>query len=248
MKKDVNMANRQCCDLDIRDYKTKKPWLFADFCNTTTAGFTADSVYANKKGQKCIKFDNPGDGTISCTFQVHPFRMYALMSDGEVLSNAILPVRRTVTATEAGKLNLNGTPIAGTVFCYPADDFGGAEIKGTFTESVFTATTDSDIAVNGEYIVGYLEEKTSGVQRVQFNNKKNPKAYFITMETLDKDENDDLVPIQIIAYKACPQKSLDLSFSSDGDPAEITITFDCLADKDDNVLDIVEIRAEDRAD
>ena len=47
---DLNMANRQCCDLDIRDYKTKAPWMFADFCNTTTANISADAVYANKKG------------------------------------------------------------------------------------------------------------------------------------------------------------------------------------------------------
>ena len=245
MKTDINMANRQCCDLDIRDYKTKKPWMFADFCNTTTTGFSADSTYANKKGQKCVKFDNPGDGTISCTFQVHPFRMYALMSDGEILSDAILPARETVKAAEAGKLTVTGTPVAGTVFCYAADDFGGVAIEGTFANSVFTATTESSIVADGEYIVGYLESRKSGVQRVQFNNKKNPKAYYITMETLDKDENDDLVPIRIIAYKACPQKSLDLSFSSDGDPAEVTITFDCLVDNDDNVLDLVEIRNED---
>ena len=48
---DLNMANRQCCDLDIRDYKTKAPWMFADFCNTTTANISADAVYANKKGK-----------------------------------------------------------------------------------------------------------------------------------------------------------------------------------------------------
>ena len=66
---DLNMANRQCCDLDIRDYKTKAPWMFADFCNTTTANISADAVYANKKGAKCIKFDNPLEGTITMEFQ-----------------------------------------------------------------------------------------------------------------------------------------------------------------------------------
>jgi hypothetical protein len=34
---------------------------------------------------------------------------------------------------------------------------------------------------------------------------------------------------------------MDLSFSSTGDPAEITITFDCLEDKNKEVLDMVEI-------
>lgn len=43
------------------------------------------------------------------------------------------------------------------------------------------------------------------------------------METVDKDEKGNLVPVRITAYKASPTRKLDLSFSSDGDPAEITI-------------------------
>lgn len=241
MNKNINMANRQCCDLDIREYKTKKPWLFADFCNTTTAGFTSDAVYANKKGAKAVRFDNPGTGTISCTFQVHPFKMYALLSNGEIQTNAVIASKETITAAAAGKLNLNGTPQAGTVFVYAEDDFGGTVIEGAFADGVFTATTEAAIAVGSTYIVGYLTNKTTGVQRVSINDSQNSKAYYITMETLDTDENGGLIPIKIIAHKACPQKNLELSFSSDGDPAEITITFDCMSDENNNVLDMVEI-------
>ena len=52
---DLNRANRQCCDLDIRDYKTGAPVLFADFGNVTTVGFSSENVYAMKKGAKGIK-------------------------------------------------------------------------------------------------------------------------------------------------------------------------------------------------
>lgn len=64
------------------------------------------------------------------------------------------------------------------------------------------------------------------------------------MSTLDKNENGELVPMRITAYKASPQRNLELSFASDGDPAEITITCDALTDKDDNVLDMIEITDE----
>lgn len=241
---DINMANRQCCDLDIRDYKTKQPWMYADFCNTTTMGFSSDAVYANKKGGKCIKFDNPLDGTISMTFQVHPFRVYAMLSDGEIETTAILARKETIKATEAGKLTLPDAAMAGTVFVYAEDDFGGKSIEGTLADKVFTATSDSEIAIGTSYIVGYLEEKTSGVQKVSFNNKKIPKDFFIQMSTLDKNENGELIPMRITAYKASPQRSLDLSFSSDGDPAEITITCSCLGDENDNVLDMIELTGE----
>ena len=49
---DKNMANRMCCDLDIRDYYTKAPVMRVDFCNTTTYGFNSDAVFAYRKGKK----------------------------------------------------------------------------------------------------------------------------------------------------------------------------------------------------
>lgn len=235
---DINMANRQCCDLDIRDYKTKAPWMFADFCNTTTMGFSSESTYANKKGQKCIKFDNPLDGTIAMTFQVHPFKVYAMLSDGEIETSAVIARKETITAAADGSITVSNTPVAGTLYVYAEDDFGGTAIEGTLSGSTFTADS---IKTDSVYTVAYLEEKTSGVQKVSFNNKKIPKNFYIQMSTLDKNENGELVPVKITAYKASPQRNLELSFSSDGDPAEITITCDALVDDDGNVLDMIEL-------
>lgn len=241
---DINGANRQCCDLDIRDYKTKTPWMYADFCNTTTMGFSSDAVYAMKKGARCIKFDNPLEGTIAMTFQVHPFRVYAMLSDGEIETSAVITRKETVKAITAGSLTLTNTPVAGTVFIYDVDDFGGKAIEGTVVDKVFTATTDTDIAAGTSYAIGYLELKSDGVKKVSFNNKKIPKDFHIQMSTLDKNEQGELVPMRITAYKASPQRSLDLSFSSEGDPAEITITMECLEDENGDVLDMIEITDE----
>ena len=66
------------------------------------------------------------------------------------------------------------------------------------------------------YVAGYLEKKETGVKKVSFNNKKVPKDFYIQMSTLDRNEDGELVPMRITAYKASPQRSLDLSFSSDG--------------------------------
>lgn len=237
---DLNRANRQCCDLDIRDYATKKPWLFADFCNTTTAGFSSDAVYANKKGAKDIKFDNPLEGTITMNFQVHPFQIYALLSDGEIETTAVIARKESVAGEAGGKLTLTNTPIAGTVYAKdPSKDTD--IIEGSVTGKEFTATSTSDITTGTTYEVYYLEEKTTGVKKVTFNNKKVPKDFYIQMSTLDKNEKGEQVPMRITAYKASPQRNLDLSFSSDGDPAEIEITCDCLTNEDGDVLDIIEI-------
>lgn len=234
---DINMANRQCCDLDIRDYATKAPWMYADFCNTTTMGFSSDAVYAMKKGAKCIKFENPLDGTISMTFQVHPFRVYAMLSDGEIETSAIIAKREVVKAASTTELTVAGTPISGTIFVYAEGDFGGEALKVTVADKKVTGTFES----GKSYEVAYLEEKTSGVKKISFNNKKIPKYFYVQMSTLDKDENGELVPMRITCYKGSPQRNLDLSFSSTGDPAEITITLDALEDENKDVLDMIEI-------
>lgn len=239
MARELNMANRQCCDVHILDYATMKPWMLVDFCNTTTVGFSADAVYANKKGAKDIKFDNPLEGTMKLNFQVHPFQIYALYSDGEIETSALIARRENVTGAAEGKLTLTNTPKAGTV--YAVDPDTGKIIEGTVSEKEFTATTTSEIKEGTTYEVSYLEEKTAGVKKISFNNKKTPKDFFIQMETVDKDEKGNLVPVRITAYKASPNRTLDLSFSSDGDPAEIEIELSVLQNEDGDVMDIIEI-------
>ena len=175
------------------------------------------------------------------TFQVHPFKVYAMLSDGEIETSAVIARKETITAAADGSITVSNTPVAGTLYVYAEDDFGGTAIEGTLSGSTFSADS---IKTDSVYTVAYLEEKTSGVQKVSFNNKKIPKNFYIQMSTLDKNENGELVPVKITAYKASPQRNLELSFSSDGDPAEITITCDALVDDDGNVLDMIELTGE----
>jgi len=272
---ELNKANRQVCDVDIRILKTKEPFLFLDTANTTTVGLTGDAVYATKKGVKAIAFHNPIEGTMTIEAQVVPFKFYTLLSDGVVETTGIKAMKTTVKATDAGKITLptisNGSYKAGTVFVYKENEFGNDAIDGTFTladgyvvadtyvsgttyytessgtyteatgisgftagttyytkvpdaSGIFTATTAGDIVVGSEYEVGYIVSKTSGVKRVSFNNKRTPQDYYITMSTVDKDEEGVLTPFFIIAYKASIQRDFELSFSSEGDPATFSLT------------------------
>ena len=241
---ELNKANRQVCDVDIRVLKTLAPFLFLDTANTTTAGLTGDAVYARAKGLRAIAFHNPLEGTMTVEAQVLPFRVYALFSDGTIESKGVQAVHKTIVATDSTITieENSGTVRAGTVFVYPAGSFGdeSAAIAGTFASGTFTPTETSAITNDAEYEVGYIVDRTTGVKKVSFNNKKVPKDYFITMNTVEKDEEGTLTPYIITAYKAAIERSLELSFSSEGDPASLTITFNLLADKDGNVMDIME--------
>lgn len=236
---DLNRANRQACDVDIRDYKTKAPFLFLDTANTTTAGLSGDSVYANKKGVHAIAFQNPVEGTLAIECQVYPFKLFALFSDNTIESSATFAVHKVIKCETAGELSIAGA-VAGTVFVYPKGEYGDTPIEGTYANNKFTATTASKIAKDSDYEVGYLVTKTTGVQKVSFNNKKTPKDCYITYSTLDKDEEGVLTPFIVTAYKASVQRTFDLSFSSEGDPVTITLNYDLTADKDGNILDMVE--------
>lgn len=241
---ELNKANRQVCDVDIRVLKTLAPFLFLDTANTTTAGLTGDAVYAMAKGQRAIAFHNPLEGTMTIEAQVLPFRVYALFSDGTIESKGVQAIHKTIVATDSTITieENSGTVRAGTVFVYPAGSFGdeSAAIAGTFASGTFTPTETSAITKDAEYEVGYIVDRTTGVKKVSFNNKKVPKDYFITMNTVEKDEEGTLTPYIITAYKAAIERNLELSFSSEGDPASLTITFNLMADKDGNVMDIME--------
>ena len=237
---ELNKANRQVCDVDIRLLKGLVPYLKFDTANTTTAGISGDSVYAMAKGSRRIAFANPLEGTMSIEAQVYPFKLFSLFSNGAYADT------QTITATADGTLTIavaKGTIQPGTVFVYPEGQFGdeSAAIKGTFASNTFTATTAIEIVKNKVYEVGYIVSKTAGVKKISFNNTKLPKDYYITMKTVDKDEEGLLTPFLMTAYKATIQRNFELSFSSEGDPASVTLTFDLMEDKNGNILDMVEI-------
>lgn len=239
----INKANRTCCDVDIRVLKTLAPFLFFEDANVTTFGFTADETYATSKGARKIAFSNPMEGTMTIEAQVKPFKLYALLSDGTIDSTAIVAEKTTIECTVAGELTIPADIKTGTVFVYESGDFGGTPITGTVASTTFTATTAADIAIGTSYEVGYLITKSTGIQKISFNDSKNPQDYYVTMKTVEKDEEGVITPYIITGYKCKPQKSLDLSFSSSGDAQSVTITFSCLEDKDGNIADMIEYTA-----
>ena len=105
-------------------------------------------------------------------------------------------------------------------------------------------TEPRKVEVGKSYAVRYSASKSTGVNKISFNKKKLPKAYYISMNTVEKDENEVLTPYKIILYKAQPQRSFELSQSSEGDPASLRLTFDLLTSEDGNFVDMIEIEAE----
>lgn len=234
----LNQANREVCNVKIDWLKTGKPFLFLDTANVTTEGFSGDSVFALARGVNDIAFEEPMSGTITIEAQVLPFKVYALMSDGIIRSDAEWSVHEKITATEAGKLTVSQKP-DGTVYVYPSGKYGDADsiIEGTATEKVVTAT---GVEADKEYEVSYGVKKKSGVNRISFGENYRLQDFTVTMDTVFKGEDGVFTPYIWKFYKAMAQRNFEISQQSTGDPATITITLDVLRDSDGNFCDMIE--------
>ena len=135
-----NYANRQVCDVDIRYLATGKPFLFFSDANTTGQTISGDSVYALARGRRKVAFPNPMEGTLTIEAQVLPFEMFALMSDGKILTDGEYFGHEKVVATAAGSIAIAGTP-EGKIYVYPAGEVNAtSEKEGTFADGKVTAT------------------------------------------------------------------------------------------------------------
>jgi len=266
----VNMANRQVCDVDIRLLSTMTPFLYFDTANVTTLGLDSENVSAKKKGMKAIAFYDGIEGSLTIEAQITQYKIFSLFTNNVIESEATYAVRRRIVAEDSGLLRIvsaevildeNGESItdedgytiidenrtypmtSGTIFVYAEGESGENYIDGVFDVGIFTATNPSDIVVGSVYDVYYLVSKTEVIRKISFRNDILPPDYFITMSTLDKNEYGDLVPFIITAYKAHIQRTIELTFSSDGEPRSMTITFNLLrSSKEDGekVIDFIE--------
>ncbi|MBQ2396119.1 MAG: hypothetical protein II304_03625 [Bacteroidales bacterium] len=246
-KKFIGKANREVCDVQIVEYATKAPIVDFRYANTTGLSITSDSVYAMAHGTRKIAFNNPLEGQITITAQVLPYQLYAMYSDGVIDTTASYYKTATITCDTAGELPLkvsDGTIVAGTVFVYPAGEYGGTPINGTFATDKFTATTEGDLVAGTAYEVGFMLTREQGVQKITLNNSRVPKDVAIYMKTFNKDVDGNLVPFYMNVLKATIQRNLELSFTSEGDPQEVTLTFDILEKDKDNFVELIEITEE----
>jgi hypothetical protein len=235
----LNFANRDCGALEIRVLETMKMFLDAPWCNTSTVSASSDSNYALKRGAKTIAFANPIDSTLKIEFQIAPFKAYSLFSDGSILKDGVRPFTEEITATGATTLTMTTANVVnGTICVYAAtDDSFDSPIEVTVSDMTLTGAFTSGT----KYVVRGLKTLASGIQRVEINNKRLPKDYYITIETTDKGEDGSSIPMLITAYKATPKRNFEMALSSSGDPVTITAEFDCLENKEGKQLDIAQI-------
>lgn len=235
-----SFANREVADLKFVEYSTKKPFMNFELANTTGYDLEGDTVFAygGQGHPKRVSFSGNRSGTFRVETQMQTMKLYEMITGAEVKTDAEFLQREELAAADGGVLTLAKEPVPGSVYVYASnDDCGTAVESPTVAASAKTVTVAS--ATAGDKFIVYYLTKMQNTQRLNINTRSFPKAFTIYGETYEKTEDDEIVPYKMIAYKAVPQSSFSVDFSNDGDPTSLSITFDLLADSDDNVLDLI---------
>lgn len=232
-------ANREVCDLIFEDYKTKKVFLNMDYANVSTTEITGESVFAygGKGHPKRVAFSGEKGGTLTIETQMQSFKLYQLLTGGDMSSSAKFITKEVVTVGENKVITLSSTPAKGSdITVFAANDDCGTPLSVTVSENTITVT---DANADDEVIVYYVKALEKDVQKISIKGSSFPKAFTVYGDTVMKTEDDSLLPYKFIAYKAVPQSNMSISMSNNGDPATITITCDLMVNENDDMLDLI---------
>lgn len=234
------MANREVADMIFQDYKTKKPFLYVDYANTSSQELTGETVYAygGKGHPKKVSFSGDKGGTLTIETQIQTPKLWEMMSGGtgSTTANVMKKVNATIGSTNTITLDTEDTLTKGQVWVYDATDTNlETELKVTSVSAqTITLTSGTE---NDPVIVFYTTQKTD-VYNINIKATSFPRAFTVYGDTYMKTTDDDILPYLFKAYKAVPQPTMSLAFSNNGDPATVTITCDLLVDDDGNLLDL----------
>lgn len=234
------MANREVADMIFQDYKTKKPFLYVDYANTSSQELTGETVYAygGKGHPKKVSFSGDKGGTLTIETQIQTPKLWEMMSGGtgSTTANVMKKVNATIGGTNTITLDTEDTLTKGQVWVYDATDTNLETALEVTSVSAQTITLASGTE-NDPVIVFYTTQKTD-VYNINIKATSFPRAFTVYGDTYMKTTDDDILPYLFKAYKAVPQPTMSLAFSNNGDPATVTITCDLLVDDDGNLLDL----------
>ncbi len=115
---------KDAANLTIRSNKTDKVVLYTDYCNDTSIDFTAEQVYAMKKGVKAIGWDKNREGTFRTSMQVFDLAWVAMLMGSEMTTGAAEINKREVLTVASAAATLTDTPKAASLSIFKLDTDG----------------------------------------------------------------------------------------------------------------------------
>lgn len=238
----ITFANREVCNLIFCDFATQKPIHNLDYANATSQELTGEQVYAygGQGHPKRVTFYGEKGGTLTVETQLMSSELFSICT-GAQIETAAKFLKRLELNADNGSITVTGAKLSeapGALTVYKADDDMGKALEASISGNTITLS-GSDSTYTGGCIVYGIENLDTGVKKMSIKATTFPKAVTIYGETLMKGEDGVDYPYRMVAYKASPQQTFSFGFSNNGDPVTLTLNFDLLADKDDNIMDMI---------
>ena len=235
------MANREVCNLAFVDYKTKLPFLYCDYANTSSQELTGENVFAygGQGHPKKITFSGERAGTLTIETQIQTPKLWELMTGGKSSKTADVFRKETATVKTQNKVSVTdkrATLAKEKVWVYAAED------RNLETPLKVATVTGQEItlenATEGKEVIVFYIVTRNDVYNINIKATDFPKAFTVYGETYMKTTDDDVLPYIFKAYKVVPQANMSLSFTNSGDPGTVTLTCDMMVDDNGNMLDL----------
>lgn len=217
---------------NVKDFKSATPLMNFDYANTASEESTADRVYAMGAGIRRMAFDGNKEKTLVVETQIFTMQHLALMT-GESIKQGKKDIYRvdTVTVEDGGVVTLAKTPINGDVAVLPYVNGMTKRLPQTVSnvngDVVTLDLTVANAVEVGDEVEVYYQWNVADSYSLAFTDESSPPYVTIVGNTLYSDEElGESIPAQIIYYRAKLRQEATFSYSSEGDPTTMTLTFD----------------------
>lgn len=245
----MNKAIKDAMNITLSEIKsdsagvvTKTPTLFSDYANVSNLDFTEDSVFAKKKGVDSIKFTSNRKATAKFDFEIFDLSILSIALGAKVAVGATDIHRVENHIVTGGKITVKDVPVTGSVVVFSVEGDKRTHIKkleATVAAKEVTLTGTPAIADNTQVICYYLTRSGEKSKTYTIKSDEFAGMYHLVGESVTKDINGKLTPVEFEIFKACPEGNISLSM---GDSVTtISIAFNMFPDEDNEIMVIKEI-------
>jgi hypothetical protein len=238
---------KDSANLTVISNATNKVVIYADYCNKTDISFTADTVYAMKKGVKAIGWDNNREGTFTTEFQVFDLKWLGLLMGSEFTTGVTTLNKREVKPVTSASATLSATPKAGSLTIFKLDTDGITQLTeqtvgtpattpNTYSISGATVTLNSTTwATDGKIVAYYLVDSEATATSFKVTATDFPTGYTIIGDTKIKSDSNVEKMVQFRMNNVKPKSNMTLSMNSD-DVTTLSIEWDIFADTNNDMF------------
>ena len=239
----MNYAIKDAGDVTLIEKESGTQALFTEYANSTSLEFSADRIFATAGGVNKVAFDTGKSGTFGLEMEVFEFKWISIMLGATVTTGNHEVFGREVLTVSGGEVTLAKAPVAGSVgvFTLEADKISHkAECEVTVSSTTVTITSG---ATDGDTVVVYYMKTTTGTNKYTVTADSVTKNYTLFCDTEMTNEVGGSKVIQLKLPNIKPVGNFSVSFSSTS-VANLSVSFDILADSDGTMLEFIELDEE----